>query len=161
MFESSIQVLIWFAAISAGLMAGIYFAFSGFIMKSFAQLDADKSVAAMNAINEVILRSWFMPLFFGSSLAYLLLCIHAIMDWNNPIALPLLMAGLTYLVCMFFCTAFFNVPLNNLLATAEESSADKTSLWLHYLKNWTRWNHLRVVGSLISCLICLWVIQTL
>jgi uncharacterized membrane protein len=54
-------------------MAGVYFALSDFIMRSLDRLDAANAVEAMNTINEVILRSWFMPLFFGTSLLYLLL----------------------------------------------------------------------------------------
>ncbi len=38
--------LLWSAMISSGLMAGIYFAFSGFIMRSFASLPLDHAAAA-------------------------------------------------------------------------------------------------------------------
>ena len=61
MIESLTRVLLWIAAVSAGLMAGIYFAFSGFIMRSLDRRDAANAVEVMNTINEVILRSWFMP----------------------------------------------------------------------------------------------------
>ena len=96
MIESLIQALLWIAAISAGLMAGVYFAFSSFIMRSLDRLDAADAADAMNVINEVILRSCFMPLFFGSSLLYLLLTVQAILDWSDPNAPLLLTAGLTY-----------------------------------------------------------------
>lgn len=43
--------MLWFSAIGCGVMSGIYFAFSTFIMASFARLAPDAGIAAMNAIN--------------------------------------------------------------------------------------------------------------
>ncbi|MGB5582763.1 MAG: hypothetical protein WBO93_04065, partial [Gammaproteobacteria bacterium] len=65
MSSQLITALLWTAALSSGLMAGVYFAFSVFIMKAFDTIDARQSITAMNAINEIILRSLFMPVFFG------------------------------------------------------------------------------------------------
>jgi uncharacterized membrane protein len=160
MIESLTQVLLWFAAVSAGLMAGIYFAFSGFIMRSLDRLDAANAVEAMNTINEVILRSWFMPLFFGTSLLYLLLALQIYFDWNDPNAPLLLIDGLTYVGGMFLCTIFFNVPLNNRLAMAKENNGDKFQIWSHYYKYWTRWNHLRTASSLIACVLSIYLLTT-
>lgn len=160
MIESLTQVLLWIAAVSAGLMAGIYFAFSSFIMRSLDRLDAANAVDAMNAINEVILRSWFMPLFFGTSLLYLMLALQVFLDWNSPNAPLQLTAGLTYVGGMFLCTIFFNVPLNNRLAMAKEENGEKLQIWSHYYKNWTRWNHLRTASSLIACVLSIYLLTT-
>ena len=152
-------VLLWIAALSSGLMAGIYFAFSGFIMKSFSSISSTHSVAAMNAINKTILRSWFMPLFFGSSFVSLLIAIVAIANWGAPGAGLWLMAGLVYFIGMFVCTVVFNVPLNNSLEEIDQNSADLQHVWSHYLSNWTKWNHLRTVSSLLSCILCIWLLS--
>ena len=160
MYASMIAFLLTIAAIGAGLMAGVYFAFSGFIMHSLDRLDAANAVDAMNTINEVILSSWFMPLFFGTSLLHLLLAVLALFDWSDPNAPLLLTSGSTYFAGMFFCTIFFNVPLNNRLAKASESDIDKVQLWSHYLKYWTRWNHLRTSSSLIACMLSIYLLNT-
>jgi uncharacterized membrane protein len=160
MIESLTQVLLWIAAVSAGLMAGIYFAFSGFIMRSLDRRDAANAVEVMNTINEVILRSWFMPLFLGTSLLYLLLAVLALFDWSDPNAPLLLTAGLTYFGGMFLCTIYFNVPLNNRLAMAKEDNGDKLQIWSHYYKYWTRWNHLRTASSLIACVLSIYLLTT-
>ncbi len=34
MYSTIVTVLLWTAALSSGLMAGVYFAFSGFIMRA-------------------------------------------------------------------------------------------------------------------------------
>ena len=160
MYASMIALLLIIAAIGAGLMAGVYFAFSAFIMRSLDRLDAANAVDAMNAINEVILRSWFMPLFFGTSLLCLLLAVLALFDWSDPNAPLLLTAGLTYFGGMFLCTIFFNIPLNNRLAKAKEENGDKLQIWSHYYKNWSRWNHLRTASSLIACVLSIYLLTT-
>lgn len=51
------------AALGSGLIAGIFFAFSTFIMQAFARLPAEQGIAAMQSINTTILRSPFMVVF--------------------------------------------------------------------------------------------------
>ncbi|KAG1660417.1 Molybdenum import ATP-binding protein ModC 2 [Nymphon striatum] len=121
----SIEILLlWIAALSSGLMAGVYFTFSAFVMKAFASIESSKGIAAMNAINEVILRSLFMPVFFGSSIVSVLLIIFAFTQWSNEGSALMLISGLVYFVGMFLCTALFNVPLNNSLADLNENSSN-------------------------------------
>ncbi len=148
MFDSMIAIFLTIAAIGAGLMAGVYFAFSGFIMRSLDQLGAAQATDAMNAINEVILRSWFMLLFFGSTVLYAVLSAIALFDANLAGRWLLFTAGLIYVFGMFLCTAMFNVPLNNFLAEASDDDSTKVESWTLYYKQWTRWNHLRSVCSL-------------
>ena len=49
--------------LSAGVMAGVYFAFSAFVITSLDKLAASSAAAAMNSINRIIVRSAFMPAF--------------------------------------------------------------------------------------------------
>lgn len=150
MFSSMITILVCLAAISAGLMAGVYFAFSGFIMRSFDQLGAIQATNAMNAINDVILRSWFMALFFGSTLLFMLLSVIALFNTELPGRWLLLINGLIYVSGMFACTAIFNVPLNNRLSNVPQDESEVSSHWGLYYQKWTRWNHFRGVCSLVS-----------
>ena len=160
MSSSIVSVLLWTAALSSGLIAGVYFAFSGFIMRAFGKIDTAQSIAAMNAINETILRSLFMPLFFGSSLISVLLIIIAFARWSDAGSVLILIAGAVYFVGMFVCTVLFNVPLNNTLAKIDPNSVDAHHVWSRYLKTWTNWNHLRTVSSLVTCVLCVWVLST-
>lgn len=150
MLDSLIALSLTIAAIGAGLMAGVYFAFSGFIMRSLDQLGAVPATDAMNAINRVILRSWFMALFFGSTLLYAVLAAAAVFDTDLAGRWLLFTAGLIYVVGMFLCTALINVPLNNRLADAGNDDNAKAETWTHYFKHWTRWNHLRSLCSLLT-----------
>ena len=158
MSSSLITALLWTAALGSGLIAGIFFAFSVFIMQAFGKIDASQSIAAMNSINETILRSLFMPLFFGSSIISVILVIVAFANWGEAGAELTLIAGAVYFVGMFVCTVVFNVPLNNSLARLDSKSDDANQVWSRYLVTWTRWNHLRFVSSLVSCILCIWLL---
>ena len=141
------NALLWFSAVGCGLMAGLYFAFSTFIMQALGSIDRPAGTAAMNAINRVIQRSLFMPLFVGTSLASLALAIIALSDWNAPAATAMLAGGLIYFVGMFIVTMRFNVPLNNALAATDPADGAQAATWTNYVHRWTRWNHVRTVAS--------------
>ena len=159
MSSSIVSVLLWTAAISSGLIAGVYFAFSGFIMRAFDKIEPEQSIAAMNSINKTILSSLFMPLFFGSSIISVILIIVAFAQWGEAGTVLILIAGAVYFIGMFVCTVLFNVPLNNTLAKIDPNSVNAHHVWSHYLKTWTNWNHLRTVSSLVTCVLCIWVLS--
>ena len=147
MMNGSVMALLWFGAIGCGMMAGIYFAFSTFIMASLSKIAPPAGIAAMQSINDVILRSPFMPLFFGTSLVAAGVVVMAVRDQAIPGGVWLLSAGAVYFVGMFLCTVFFNVPLNNKLKAVDPAAAASVEVWAHYLRVWTVWNHLRTVAS--------------
>lgn len=147
MTQFVINALLWFCAIGCGMMAGLYFAFSTFIMTALGQIPQAHGISAMQSINVVIQKSLFMPLFFGTTLAALLLAGLALFRVNEPAAMAMLAAGILYVVGMFVSTIVFNVPLNNALDAVEPSSTDAASVWTRYLKDWTFWNHLRTIAS--------------
>jgi len=139
--------LIWFCALGCALIGGLYFAFSAFIMRALGGIDRAAGIAAMNAINTVILRSAFMPLFLGTTLASAALVVYGFVQAGSPRG-PLLIAGvLLYVIGMFVVTMAFNVPLNNALLAGGERDA---ATWQRYVVSWTRWNHLRTVASLAA-----------
>jgi uncharacterized membrane protein len=142
---------LWFNAIGCGLMAGLYFAFSTFIMTALARIPPASGIAAMQSINRVILRSLFMPLFIGTTLVSAALGVYAVMNWGSPAATVFLAAGSVYVAGMFLCTMFFNVPLNNRLDAIDPASPDAEPVWRHYLARWTPWNHVRTIASAIAC----------
>ena len=151
MLQSVITGLLWFSAIGCGLLAGLYFAFSAFIMTALGRIAQASGIMAMNAINVVIVQSLFMPLFLGTTLASLLLAVTAAFRWGEPGAAAMLAGGALYVIGMFVCTVVFNVPLNNALAAADPASAEAASLWARYLTDWTLWNHVRTIASTAAC----------
>jgi uncharacterized membrane protein len=142
---------LWFNAIGCGLMAGVYFAFSTFIMTAFARIPDHHGISAMQAINRVIQRSLFMPLFFATTLVSVALMVFAVLVvWGSAAATVLLAAGATYVLGMFVCTIVFNVPLNNALDAADPASNEAAVIWRRYLARWTAWNHVRTLASTVA-----------
>lgn len=139
------ELILWGAIISTGLMAGVYFAFSFFIMNALKVLPDQVAIACMNSINKVILKSIFMPLFFVSSIFAIVLIFIA--D-TGPSFTWIVSGSVVYLLGMLACTLIFNVPLNNRLLTTTANF--KVKNWQHYLIHWTRWNHIRTTSSLIA-----------
>lgn len=148
MTQSLITVTLWLSAIGCGLIGGIYFAFSAFIMTALSGIAPSSAVAAMNAINAIILRSLFMPVFLATTLGALVLAIVGIIRWGQPDALAMAAGGIIYVIGMAGVTMAFNVPLNTALSAAAPASAE--ALWARYLSEWTLWNHVRTLASVAA-----------
>jgi len=142
-------------AIGCGMMAGLYFAFSAFVMRSLGSLPGPEGIHAMQSINRVILKSPFMALFFGTSLASLAFAVWGVGRWEQAGSLALVAGGLIYLIGHFGFTAAFNVPLNDALDGVEPTTAEAARLWSTYLRRWTWWNHVRMAACLTSCVLFL------
>ena len=142
-------------AVCSGLMAGVYLAFSVVIMKSLATLKPSQGIDAMNAINKVILKTAFMPLFFGSSILALVIIAAGLWCQSEPGAGKALTAGLIYFFGMSVSTAAFNVPLNTKLAQVTGDGDEAQRTWHEYLSHWTGWNSSRTLWSFVTLVICL------
>jgi uncharacterized membrane protein len=147
MADILITALLWFSIVACGLLAGLYFAFSAFVMTAFARIDVAAGVAAMNSINRLIRRSWFVPLFVGSSLSSLALAVIGALHWSEGGACAALAGGVIYFVGMFVVTMICNVPRNNALDASDPATAEGRALWARYIKEWTAWNHVRTLAS--------------
>lgn len=140
-------ILISLAATGAGLIAGVFFAFSAFVMPALGKIPPAQGIMAMQSINVVVLRSAFLPVFLGTALLSILVAVFSGGD-------AMLLAGsLLYLIGCFGVTAVCNVPLNNRLARVTPDSDAGAALWAHYLKRWVLWNHVRTLASLAAALL--------
>lgn len=139
-----------FSALGCGLMAGVFFAFSAFVMRALARLQPTQGIAAMQSINIVVINPLFMVVFMGTAVACLFLAVFSLLRWHQPGAAYLLVGSLLYLVGTFLVTIAFNVPLNDALAKADAGSPESANLWASYVSHWTAWNHLRTAAALAA-----------
>jgi len=151
MLERSLFVLVFAAAIGSGLVAGIFYAFSSFVMAALGRLPAEHGAAAMNSINVTVITPSFMILFLGTALLGLLLGGGSLFWWNHPGAKLVLAASLLYVIGCFGVTMMFNVPLNNRLAAGDAAQA--AAFWPRYLEGWTTWNHVRTAAPILSAIL--------
>jgi uncharacterized membrane protein len=142
--------LVLLGALASGLMAGVFFAFSSFVMTALARLPAAHGIAAMQAINVAVVTPSFMAALFGTGIASLVVAALALATWREPGAAWLLAGTLLYLVGCIGVTMRCNVPRNNALAAVAAESAEGARLWPRYVAEWTAWNHVRVVACLAS-----------
>lgn len=136
-------LLLTATAVGCGLIGGVFFAFSTFIMKALARLPAPQGIAAMQSINLVVINPLFLGALFGTGL----LCIAVLITGEGIHRY----AALAYLIGTIGVTMFGNVPLNNRLAAINPQAESSRQIWKHYLQHWTPWNHFRAAAALAAC----------
>ena len=146
----SLAVVTFFAALGCGVMAGVFFAFSAFVMKALDRLPAARAVVAMQEINAAAPTPAFMAALFGTAVACGALIPWSFFVWGEPSAVYLLVGGGLYLVCAIGLTIVYHVPRNEALARVDAHSAEAESRWSSYVAGWTAWNHLRFAGALAA-----------
>ena len=142
-----LDLLTLLSALGCGLVAGVFFAFSTFVMKALGNLPPAQGIAAMQSINRAVLNPWFLALFLGTAGACLLAMIASLRRWYAPGASYLLAGSLLYLLGAFLVTMLFNVPRNDALASVAPVSPDSAKVWAAYLSTWTAWNHVRTTAA--------------
>ncbi|BCH30210.1 membrane protein [Mesorhizobium sp. L-8-10] len=152
--------LVFFAALGSGLAAGVFFAFSTFVMSGLARLPAPSGIAAMNAINVTAVTPVFMSLLFGTALVAAVIGVLAVMNWSTAGTAYALAGALLYLVGVIVVTIAFNVPLNDQLAAVAPDSAAGAEFWQHYLAAWVGWNHVRTLAPLGSLALFILAMRT-
>jgi len=148
--DSFLFALTLVTALGCGLIAGVFFAFSSFVMKALARLPAAQGVAAMQEINVAAVSFAFMLALFGTAVACAALAGWALLAWHEPFAPYLIAGSALYLVGTIGPTIAYHVPRNEALARVEPHSADAESHWTRYLSGWTAWNHVRAAAALAA-----------
>lgn len=135
-------------AFATCLVAGVFYAFSDFVMRSLGAIPMTQGAAAMVSINRVILRASFVPMLLV--LGPLALGSVAWTIWVGSAvgANWVFAASGIYVVGVLGVTMLGNVPLNNRLDQAD----NPVSLWPMYMTRWTRLNTLRTAASAVASL---------
>jgi len=146
------RALTMIAAVGAGLSAGVFFAFSTFVMKALGRLPDTDGISAMQAINKAAPTPAFMarPLWHRRGL-----CRPRRVGGHpaKPTASGLAAGRLRLVSRRIVLTAALPLPRNDALARVNPTSAGAATKWSEYLTGWTAWNHLRTVSCLGSAVI--------
>ncbi len=137
-------------AVASGLVGGVFYAFSTFVMAGLKRLPPAEGIAAMQSINVTAERPGLMVPFSGTMIAAVAVGVVGVLNWGDP-ASPWMVAGaVSYAIGTFAMTGVYHVPRNNLLAATAATSHDAPAVWDRYLAEWTRWNHLRTASSMAT-----------
>ncbi len=147
MIEGPYFVLTVLGVLGTGLVAGVFCAFSTFVMKGLAALPPAQGVAAMKAINVTALRPAFMLVFAGSAVLCAVIAVVTFVLWPDEGTAELLLGSALYLFGSFGVTMVANVPRNDTLMRLDARTAEAAAYWPEYVREWTVWNHVRMVAS--------------
>ena len=148
--------MLQFAALAYALVAGVFLAFSDFIMRSLAITSGSGGVEAMQAINREVFRWVFMTLFLGMAAGSVAIVAYAWFSVDGAAGTLMIAAALVYLVGCFGVTVVFNVPMNEALAGMNSPSEATQEYWRQiYVPRWTFWNSVRTGASAMSAALLL------
>ncbi|MDV3220541.1 DUF1772 domain-containing protein [Intrasporangium sp.] len=158
----TMQALSLVTAGASGVMGGVLFGFSSFVMPGLRRLPATDAVAAMQAINKAAPRALGLPLVVSG------LGSAAVGAWSltqsasagSPGPRALLLAGAAAGVVAFAVTVGYHIPRNDRLDAVDARSSAAAGAWADYVPGWVAMNHVRTALSLASAaLVAAGVIQ--
>lgn len=147
--NAAILILIVLAAVGSGLIAGLFFTFSTFVMQALARLEPRRGVEAMQAINRTVMNPLTMGVFIGTAALGLASVIYGLWTWDQHESLAMIAGGGFYLAS-FIITAAGNVPMNDKLATMNADEPETQAYWTQYQQRWMRLNHARTLTSIFA-----------
>ena len=152
-FGPLVIVLVGCSAIGAALVAGVFFAFSAFVMSGLDRSGPRHAVPAMQGINVTALRPPLMLLLFGTLVVSLTATVVVLVDRGWSAVTWLVIAGFAvYALGVVVVTAVGNVPLNNKLM-ARDDPADADDAWHDFDRPWTRLNHVRASAAALGAVL--------
>jgi uncharacterized membrane protein len=150
MMDDVILVLTVLAALGSGLIGGVFFAFSNFVMAALARLAPPQGIAAMQSINVAVLNPGFLGAFVGTALLSAVLAVAGFFDLDETESILRIVGGALYLIGTFLVTGALNVPRNDALAAVDPNSAEGADVWKRFLSEWTTWNTVRTIAALAA-----------
>lgn len=138
------------SALGTGLIAGVFFAFSSFVMPALARLPHAQGIASMQSINVVVLNRSFLSVFAGTAGLCLVLAVLSLLSWSASGSTLRLAGSALYVIGTFLVTMVCNVPMNNALDKVSPESAQAVQAWSHFIPRWTMWNSIRATAALAA-----------
>jgi uncharacterized membrane protein len=148
------------AALGSALTAGVFFAFSTFVMAALARLPAAQGISAMQHINVTVINPWFMGVFIGTGALCIAAAVSALTGRHAAYVLLLIAAAVLYLAGSIGVTSGYHQPRNLALVRLDPSSREATGRWARYQQEWVPWNHVRTIACVAAAVLlmtALWV----
>ena len=139
------------AALGSGVVGGVLYGFSAFVMRGLDATEPGTALTAMQEINRAAPRAPLTVPLLGTALLCVLLAVRATRDLrgdDGSTAPWWVLAGCALYLVAFLITAAYHVPRNNALALVDPDGASAAEAWRHYLSGWNVWNHVRTVTSI-------------
>lgn len=139
-----------FLALWSAVIGGVFSAFSEFVMSGLLRAAPPGGIESMQHINRTVLKTQFVAGIFVIALFSILFAVYSATVFYGAVRIALVLAPVIYLPSVFFMTLLGNVPMNNRLARLDHTSAEAEAYWAVYGRDWTRLNHYRTLGSILT-----------
>lgn len=139
-----------FLGLTSALVAGVFQSFSDFVMRGLIRAQPAAGAEVMQQINRTVFRSVFLFSFLALTPISIGLAIYAWINLDGPAQRFILAAAVIYVSLSFLITVLGNVPMNERLDRLDHASEEAAQYWKTYGKVWTRWNHVRTIGSIAT-----------
>ena len=138
------------AALGCGLIGGVFFAFSSFVMAALSRLPAGQGIAAMQSINLTVLNRGFLSLFVGTGIIGIVAAAIALTDAGEPESILRIAGAALYLIGCLMVTGTRNVPRNNALDKLHPELPESAAPWATFVREWTTWNTVRTIAAVAA-----------
>ncbi|MEM8633703.1 MAG: anthrone oxygenase family protein [Pseudomonadota bacterium] len=139
-----------FLALWSAVIGGVFSAFSEFVMAGLLRTAPAGGIEAMQHINRTVIKTQFVAGILCIALFSLLFAVYSVAAFEGTALITLLLAPIVYLPSVFLMTIFGNVPMNNKLDRLVHTTSEAKAYWEEYGRNWTRLNHIRTLGSILT-----------
>ncbi|MDG3016954.1 anthrone oxygenase family protein [Speluncibacter jeojiensis] len=146
MIENLSRGLTAAAAIGAALSAGVYLAFSTFVMPGLRKQSPPQAISAMNSINRAAPSSpLLMLVLFGTAIVCVLAMVAGIKRHDAATAWQI--AGCVLYLISVLILVGYHVPHNDELMKVDPDSPGAGAVWSHFYSAWMAWNHARTLAA--------------
>lgn len=129
-------------AVGAGVVGGVLFGFSSFVMTALDRLPGNQAIEAMQSIDRHAPSPAFMTAMFGTAGIATVLGVEGVQRLDEPGG-PFLALGAGAYLASLLVTIAYHVPRNARLARLATPVPDAASVWRAHSRTWTRANHVR------------------
>jgi uncharacterized membrane protein len=148
-------IVLGLAALTTGLMAGVYYAYACSVMPGLARTGDRTFIDAMQQINVAIQNPVLFAAFFGALACTAVACVQQ-RRLGRRDAMRWVTAALVFYAAGLIVTMSANVPLNEQLAAAGDPAriTDPAAVRHHFEAAWIAWNVIRaaVTTAAFGCL---------
>ena len=160
MFDVLGEVVLIAAAMTMGLMAGVFGIYANAIMPGLRRTDDRTFVAAFQSIDRAIINPAFMATFFGALILTALAALLHLTGDGRPL-LPWIGAAFVLYLFVFVITIGVNVPRNNEIKAAGDVNriSDPHAVRERFDEaRWVRRNHIRTFASTVAFGLLAWTL---
>jgi uncharacterized membrane protein len=148
MYTQTLFYLTLGSTLGTGLIGGVFFAFSSFVMPALAKLPPSQGLAAMQSINVAVLNRSFLGVFVGTAVLCSSVAALSMLAWSAAGSTLRVAGSALYVVGTFIVTMACNVPLNNALLNVPPVVPEEAArAWSRYVPQWTAWNSVRALAA--------------